>query len=120
MTLPERDTPSPTAQRYHVFAVTSRGEERLLKIFEHADDAQAFARFLSNGGNFLGIRVATVPAASEPVRAPSPEPTQDTPAQTHSATIPTENVSDEPLVCPPRPGGFYRFLYVSSALGGTV
>ena len=127
MPSPDSEPPPGAVPAYRVFGVPAEGgpEERLLKTFEQADQAEAFVKFLTTGGQFLHVRIE---ATSRPAR-PGSEENGDAHVKAaegvRPGTLPStdparKGVSDEPLFAAPRPGGLYRWVYISSLLLGAL
>jgi hypothetical protein len=86
--------------RYRVFGVPAETqEEQLLKTFDRACEAAAFAKLVSAGGRYLQVRV-------------------EAPAGTDEQDDRSRELSDEQYQFRSRPGCLYRLLYIGSILGG--
>jgi hypothetical protein len=111
---PDNSSSSAQTPSFQVLGVPVDGEkEVLLNTFDQFAEADAFLQFLSAGGKFRNLRVATVlqSPAQEGIAAGSPH-------QGRASAIPNRRVSEEPLLSPPRPGRLYDFFYLSSILVG--
>jgi hypothetical protein len=99
MSPPDREPP-PAAQRYQVFGVPAGGdqEEQLLKSFDRAFEAAAFAKLVSAGGRYHRVRV-------------------ETPASSREQDRPRRALSDEQQLRS-RPGWLFKLLYAGTLLGG--
>jgi hypothetical protein len=102
MTSPDHEKPTP-ARPYRVFGVPSDGVqgEQLLKTFDRAFEASAFARLVTAGGRYLHVRV-------------------ESPATSDEQPGGRESVSDEPLHVAAGPGCLFKLLYVTTLLGGAL
>ena len=98
---PADHEPPSAAQRYHVFGVPAGGNqaEQLLKTFDRAFEAAAFAKVVSAGGRYHRVRV-------------------ETPASSREQDSPRRDLTDEEQPLRSRPGCLYKLLYAASILGG--
>jgi hypothetical protein len=83
----------PSAKmRYRILAVSSgAAQEKVLKVFDDYSEAQAFARFVQEGGAFVDVRVEGISA--------------------HRRAWDDEDI--QPI---PRPGGFTKTLFAIGLL----